>query len=36
MIIVIITTVLMLAISLSACFKWGEDEGIVQYGYKED
>ena len=35
MIIAIITTALMIAISLTACFKAGEKEGIVQYGYKE-
>lgn len=36
MIIVIAITALMLAISLTVCFKAGEKENIVQYGYKED
>jgi len=36
MIIVIALTALMLAISLTVCFKVGEKENIVQYGYKED
>ena len=36
MIIAIATTALMLAVSLTVCFKAGEKENIVQYRHKED
>lgn len=36
MIIVIALSALMLAISLTVCFKAGEKDNIAQYGHKED
>ena len=30
-----IVSVVMLFGSVCACFKWGEDEGICQYGHNE-